>query len=217
MAWVPSWYWRTLTRALTKWARRGLAGICSFNRLNDTQLSLPTRRSSCTQRISARLIPAIATKALPSCSGFTAKRALWADIDITKKHVGRFHRRDPGQCQFLRQPILQRVEDTLGTTSRLRRIGRDMLDTEMLQCPTDLRRARPVDLSAGGRRGKIMAAPIGVEAQRQAMSAKHFLKPTKRRGRAFFRHQQGRIDRARRVIHGHDEIERRPTAQPFVP
>jgi hypothetical protein len=61
-----------------------------------------------------------------------------------------------------------------------------------------------------------MAAPIGVEAQRQAMSAKHFLKPTKRRGRAFFRHQQRRLDRARRVIHGHDEIERRPTAQPFV-
>ena len=47
-----------------------------------------------------------------------------------------------------------------------RRIGRDMLDTEMLQCPADLRRAGPVDLSAGLRRGKIMTAPIGVEAQR---------------------------------------------------
>jgi hypothetical protein len=62
-----------------------------------------------------------------------------------------------------------------------------------------------------------MRAAIGVEAHRQAMLRKHLLEPPEGRGRALLLDEKGRIDRARRVIHGHNQIERSLTLEPFVP
>ena len=53
-----------------------------------------------------------------------------------------------------------------------------------------------------------MAAPVRIEAQRQAMRAKHFVQRTERQIRALFLNQKGRIDRVRGIVHGHDQIER---------
>ena len=62
-----------------------------------------------------------------------------------------------------------------------------------------------------------MAAPIRIEAQRQAMPAKHLLQGAKRRGRPFLLHQKGRVDRARGIVHGHDQIEGWLPQKPFGP
>ena len=82
--------------------------------------------------------------------------------------------------------------------------------------PTCVRRAA-VGLAASLRRVEIMAAPIGVEAQRQAMAPEHLAQRPKRRSRAFLLDQKGRIDRARRIVHRHDQIERRLAREPDVP
>ena len=38
---------------------------------------------------------------------------------------------DAGQAQLLRKPVLQRAEDALASSPRLRRIGGDVLDAEL--------------------------------------------------------------------------------------
>ena len=53
-------------------------GDLKFERPVETQLSLPTCRSSSTHRISSRSTPGTGVKAEPSPAGRTAKRALWA-------------------------------------------------------------------------------------------------------------------------------------------
>src|SRR5665213_3827373 len=77
-------------------------------------------------------------------------------IDITKKQIGRIHRGNPGQGQFLGQPVLQRMKDTFGAAPRLRRIGCDMFDTQMRQRPADLGQGRAIDRTASRRRMKVM-------------------------------------------------------------
>ena len=42
------------------------------------------------------------------------------DVDVAQECVGGLGRRDPGQGQFLGQPILQRAEDTLRAAAGLR-------------------------------------------------------------------------------------------------
>jgi hypothetical protein len=63
---------------MTKCGRNELGGICKFKRRKATVLSLPTTRSSCTHRISLMTMPAIGTKADPSCSALTANLRLLA-------------------------------------------------------------------------------------------------------------------------------------------
>jgi hypothetical protein len=75
-----------------------------------------------------------------------------------------------------------------------------MFDAGMGESPADLRQARLIDLSAGLRRVKIMAAPIRIEAQRQAMLAKHFGQSPERRSRAFLLDQKSRKNGARRIV-----------------
>ena len=59
-------------------------------------------------------------------------------------------------------------------------IGRDMFDAEMVERPAHLRQTRPIELSASNGCAKIMAAPIRIQAQRQAMLAKHLLQSPER-------------------------------------
>ena len=124
---------------------------------------------------------------------------------------------DAGQRQLLRQPVLQGREHPLRAAARLRRIGRDMLDAEPAKRPADLGQPRLVDRLAGLERDEIVAAAIRVEARRQAFGANVSGQPAKARGRAFLLDQEGRVDRAGRVVHGHDQVERRLMRQPFMP
>ena len=50
---------------------------------------------------------------------------------------------------------------------------------------------------------KVMRPAVGVEAHRQAVLAEHLLQRPEGRGRALLRDQKRRVDRARRVVHGH--------------
>ena len=62
-----------------------------------------------------------------------------------------------------------------------------------------------------------MAPAVRVEAQWQAMFAKHLAQRAESRIRSFLIGQKRRIDRARRVIQRDDQIERRLAAKPFMP
>ncbi len=55
----------------------------------------------------------------------------------------------------------------------MRRIGRDMLDAQLLKRSPDLGQLRAVDRAASFGRVKIVSAPVRVEAHRQAMLAKN--------------------------------------------
>jgi hypothetical protein len=186
--------------------------------LNATELSCPTWRSSCTQRISVRSTPGMATKAVPSCSAFTANWALWAgDIGLPEKAIGRLDRGDSGQGQSLHQSVLQGLKHTLRAASCLRRIGRDMLDTQMRQRPTNLGGSMAIDRTTRLGRVEIVAAAIGLEAQRQAMLSEHLQQSAERRGRALLRREKRRVDRVRCVIHRHDQVHGVKTRQPLMP
>ena len=92
-----------------------------------------------------------------------------------------------------------------------------MLDAEPAKRPADLGQPRLVDRLAGLERHEIVAAAIRVEVRRQAFRAKRLGQPARARGRAFLFNQEGRVDRAGRVVHGHDQVERRLMRQPFMP
>ena len=61
-----------------------------------------------------------------------------------------------------------------------------------------------------------MAAAIGVERAEQAMRRNHLAQRPQRRCRAFLLNQDHRIDLARRIVHRHDQVHRRPTFDPDV-
>jgi hypothetical protein len=74
-----------------------------------------------------------------------------------------------------------------------------------------------IDRTIGARGIKIMAAAVGIEADRQTVAGEHFKQPPKRRGRALFLDQERRIDRARRIVHGDDQVELRLACKPERP
>jgi hypothetical protein len=88
-----------------------------------------------------------------------------------------------------------------------------MLDAQPLERPPDLRRLLAVDRAGLGGE-KVVGAPVRIKAERQAALAKDFAQRPKRRSRAFLLDQKGGIDRARRVIQRHDQIERRLPLNP---
>ena len=74
------------------------------------------------------------------------------DVNITDERVGRFHRRDTGERQFLHQPVLQRLKHPLRSAARLGRIRRDMVHAQVREGPADL----------GGRLAINWTADLGV-------------------------------------------------------
>ena len=92
-----------------------------------------------------------------------------------------------------------------------------MLDSELLERPPDLGRMTPIDLAASFRGVKVMRPAIGVEAHRQAVRREHLVQRSEGRGRALLLDQKRRIDCPRRVIHGHNQIERSLAFEPCVP
>jgi len=91
-----------------------------------------------------------------------------------------------------------------------------MLDPELRQRPPHLREPLLVHLLARLRRVKIIAAAIGVEGRKQPLRRDRLLDPAKARRRSFLLDQEDRQYPAGRVIHRHDEAERRPFRQPGV-
>jgi hypothetical protein len=71
-----------------------------------------------------------------------------------------------------------------------------------------------VDRFARLRGQEVMTAAVGIEARGQAACREHLKKCPERRNRAFLLDQKCRVDLARCVVHGDDEIERR---RPFEP
>ena len=71
------------------------------------------------------------------------------------------------------------AEHPLRPAARLRRVGRDVLDAELLQAPADLRQHRLRHLAAGLRREEVMAAAVGVERAEQAVPRHHLAQPGK--------------------------------------
>src|SRR6185369_16798191 len=71
-------------------------------------------------------------------------RIVSRDVDVPKENIGGLDRDDLGERQLLRQTVLQRLENPLRATARLRRIGRDVFDAEMIKRPADLGQVGPV-------------------------------------------------------------------------
>ena len=61
-----------------------------------------------------------------------------------------------------------------------------------------------------------MRAAIRIEAHRQAVLGKDLLQRPEGRGRAFLLDQKRRIDRPRRVVERHNQVERRLALEPGV-
>jgi hypothetical protein len=91
-----------------------------------------------------------------------------------------------------------------------------MLDAELLQRPAHLGRMLLVHLAAGLRRQEVMTAAIGVDARRQPACREHLQEASHRGSRALLLDQKHRVDRARRIVHRHDQVQRRLAAKPFV-
>jgi hypothetical protein len=69
----------------------------------------------------------------------------------------------------LLQAVLQDAEHALRAAASLRRVGGDMLDAQPPERPADLRQPAAIDCLAGPQRHEVMAAAIGLEAERQAL------------------------------------------------
>ena len=72
-------------------------------------------------------------------------------VDFANEGVGRLDIGYAGERQFVDETVLKRPERPLRSAARLRRIGPDMLDPQLLKRPPDLRRMAAIDLAAGFR------------------------------------------------------------------
>src|SRR5438105_6165578 len=73
-----------------------------------------------------------------------------------------------------------------------------------------------VDRAARLRGGEVVTAPVGIERGEQPAPADDLLQAAKARGGALLLDQKDRVDRARRIIEGDNQIERRLARQPLV-
>ena len=121
---------------------------------------------------------------------------------------------DPGELQLLRQPVLQGAERPLAAAARLRRVGGDVADAQLLQRPADLGQLGLGDLPARRGRVEVVAAPVGVELDEQPVPLDHLGQAAKRRRRALLLDQDGRVDRRGRVVERDHQVQRRLPGQP---
>ena len=203
----PSGYCCTFTVALTKCGRSGLSGICSLRLWNDTQLSLPTMRSSWTHSISARSTPGHRDER----AAFLFRRDREARvvrryISVAQPGVGCGHRRDARQCQFLRHRSCKVWNKR---SDRPRAWGEYAAICSTPRCAS----ARPTwvgwsrsTLPPTSGCVKVMTSAIGIEAQRQTVPPEYLQQRPERRIRAFLLDQERRINPACRIVHCHDQI-----------
>src|SRR5271168_1225033 len=137
-------------------------------------------------------------------------------IDLADEGVRRLDIGYAGERELVDETVLKRPEHALRSAPGLRRIGPDMLNPELLERPSHLGGMAAVDLAARLRGVEVMRPAVGVEAHRQPVRPKRLLQRPEGRGRALLGDQERRINRPRRVIHRHDQIERRDTLEPGV-
>ncbi|MDO9400129.1 MAG: hypothetical protein Q7T46_01475 [Polaromonas sp.] len=63
-----------------------------------------------------------------------------------------------------------RLKRPLAAPSGLRRVGRNVLNTQLLEGAAYLRQVGLVDLATGHRRGEVARTPVGVKAGEQAIT-----------------------------------------------
>src|SRR5437868_6339214 len=63
--------------------------------------------------------------------------------------VRTFHGTDPGHLELLDQPVLERAVDAFAAATRLRRVGEDVLDAQLVEGAAYLGAASPVGGLAG--------------------------------------------------------------------
>jgi len=145
-------------------------------------------------------------------------------IDLADEGVGRLGRGDPRKPDPGVKPgtVLQRLEGPLRASSgKGRREGRPSLDGlcgekapigSTPSCSSALATwvGEPRSISPALVVSEIVAAPVGVEAHRQAVLRKHLAQRPEGRGRAFLLDEKGRMDRPGRVIQRNNEIKGGP-------
>ena len=152
-------------------------------------------------------LPAKATKAEPARLSRPGKaRVVGRPEDLLEEAVGVLSGGDPGQAQLLGQALLQGPEHALRAPPRLRRIGRDQLDAELLKRPAHLGRIVLVDLAAGLRRVPVVRRPIGIERAEQAPLGDHLRKRLETAHSAFLGDEKARVDLAGRIVQGHHQV-----------
>ena len=102
--------------------------------------------------------------------------------------------------------FLQGPEHALGAPPGLGRIGRDQLDVELLKRTADLGRLVLVHRAAGLGRVPVVAGPVGVERAEQALGPDHLGQRPETRHRTLLVDEEGRVDLAGGVVHGHDQV-----------
>ena len=132
-------------------------------------------------------------------------------VDLFEEAVGLGHVGDAGEPEFLGQALLQGPEHALGPPPGLGRIGRDQLDAELHQGPADLGRIVLVHFAAGLGRVPVVAGAVGIERAEQPAPPDHLGQRPQARHRALLVDEEGRVDRAGGVVHGHDQVP--PTAR----
>jgi hypothetical protein len=68
-------------------------------------------------------------------------RVVGGKIHLAQEAIGNIDLRDAGKLELLWQPFLQRAEHAVRAPTCFRRIGRDMLDSKLIERPAHLRPA----------------------------------------------------------------------------
>ena len=137
-------------------------------------------------------------------------------VDLLEEAVGLGHVGDAGEPEFLGQALLQGAEHALGPPPGLGRVGRDQLDAELHQGAADLGHLVFVDFAAGLGRVPVVRGAVGVERAEQPFGRDHLGQRPEARHRALLVDEEGRVDRAGGVIHGHDQVPP-AAADPLMP
>ena len=127
-------------------------------------------------------------------------------VDLPEEAVGLGHLGNAGEPEFLGQAFLQGPEHALGAPPGLGRIGRDQLDVELLKRTADLGRLVLVHRAAGLGRVPVVAGPVGVERAEQPALPDHLGQRPETRHRTLLVDEEGRVDLAGGVVHGHDQV-----------
>src|SRR6516225_10466450 len=133
-------------------------------------------------------------RALRDPRRFGKPRVVDRKINVANEAIRGLDLVDAGKRKLLQQTILQRSEHPLRAATRLRRVGRNMLNPKPIERPPDLRELALVNRLARLRREEIMTAAVGVEARSQTLGREHFEQAAKRRSRSLFLDQERRVN-----------------------
>src|SRR6266568_2340824 len=138
------------------------------------------------------------------------------DCSLAQEPVRFLQRPNPGQAQLLRQPPLPGPKAPLAASPRLRRVGGDHFDLQLLQRPPHLRQPPRIDRPACLRRLKEMARPVAIERAESSLALDHFRQRRHHRARRFFFHQLRVVGFVGRVVEHLDQVIPAVVLEPLV-